>query len=53
MSLKIDWVIHCVANGACDECNNIETGFFPYACIAHTHVIMIYVHMYFEVVFRI
>lgn len=29
MSLKIDWVIHCVANGACDECNNIETGFCP------------------------
>lgn len=37
MSLKIDWVIHCVANGACDDCNNIETGFLPYACNAHTH----------------
>lgn len=42
MSLKIDWVIHCVANGACDECNNIETGFLPYACNAHTHGMMRY-----------
>ena len=53
MSLKIDWVIHCVANGACDECNNIETGFLPYACNAHTHGMMRYGHMDFQLVLRI
>ena len=37
MDQKIDWVIHLVANGACDECGEIETGFLPYMCNAHTH----------------
>lgn len=27
MDQKIDWVIHLVANGACDECGEIETDF--------------------------
>lgn len=29
MNNKIDWVIHLVANGACDECGRTESGFRP------------------------
>ena len=37
MDQKIDWLIHLVANGACDECGEVETDFLPYMCNAHTH----------------
>ena len=29
MDQKIDWLIHLVANGACDECGEVETDFCP------------------------
>ena len=32
MDQKIDWLIHLVANGACDECGEVETDFLPYMC---------------------
>ena len=35
---KIDWIIHCCANGVvCDGCNKVETGFLKNTCNAHTH----------------
>ena len=37
MNNNIDWIIHLVANGACDECGKEEKGFLPYTCNAHTH----------------
>ena len=45
MNNKIDWVIHLVANGACDECGRTENGFRPYICNAHTHGLAAYEHM--------
>ena len=36
MNNNIDWIIHLVANGACDECGKEEKGFLPYTCNAHT-----------------
>lgn len=30
MNNNIDWIIHLVANGACDECGKEEKGFLPY-----------------------
>lgn len=50
MDQKIDWVIHLVANGACDECGEIETGFLPYMCNAHTHWLERYGHLDFQMV---
>ena len=50
MDQKIDWVIHLVANGACDECGEIETGFLPYMCNAHTHGLERYGHLDFQMV---
>ena len=50
MEQKIDWVIHLVANGACDECGEIETGFLPYMCNAHTHGLERYGHLDFQMV---
>ena len=50
MDQKIDWVIHLVANGACDECGEIETGFLPYMCNAHTHGLERYGHLGFQMV---
>ena len=37
MNNNIDWIIHLVANGACDECGKEGKGFLPYTCNAHTH----------------
>ena len=48
--LKIDWIIHCCANGACDECGIVETGFLPNTCNAHTHGMEKYCHMDFQMV---
>ena len=48
---KIDWIIHLCANGACD-CGEVETGFRPYLCNAHTHGMQKYGHMDFQMVLR-
>lgn len=48
---KIDWIIHCCANGvACSECGDVETGFIPHTCNAHTHGMEKYHHMDFQMV---
>lgn len=48
---KIDWIIHCCANGVvCEECKKVETGFLQYACNAHTHGMERYHHMDFQMV---
>lgn len=48
---KIDWIIHCCANGVvCDGYNKVETGFLQYACNAHTHGMERYHHMDFQMV---
>lgn len=48
---KIDWVIHCCANGVvCDECGTVETGFITNTCNAHTHGMGKYHHMDFQLV---
>lgn len=52
MRKKVDWIIHLVANGACDECGKTETGFLPYLCNAHTHGMEKYGHTDFQMVLR-
>lgn len=47
---KIDWMIHLVANGACDACGRKESSFLPYTCNAHTHGMEKYHHMDFQMV---
>lgn len=47
---KIDWIIHLVANGACDACGKEETGFLSYTCNAHTHGMERYGHPDFQIV---
>ena len=53
MDKKIDWIIHCCANGYCEECGEIETGFLPFLCNAHTHGMERYGHMDFQLVLRL
>ena len=50
MDQKIDWLIHLVANGTCDECGAVETDFLPYMCNAHTHGLERYGHLDFQMV---
>lgn len=51
MRNEIDWIIHLCANGVvCEECGEIEDGFIPYACNAHTHGMSRYGHPDFQVV---
>ena len=50
MNNNIDWIIHLVANGACDECGKEEKGFLPYTCNAHTHGMEKYDHPDFQVI---
>ena len=50
MNNNVDWIIHLVANGACDECGKEEKGFLPYTCNAHTHGMEKYGHPDFQVV---
>ena len=52
MQKGVDWIIHLVANGACDECGKTEMGFLPYLCNAHTHGMEKYGHMDFQMVLR-
>ena len=47
---KCDWIIHLVANGACDECGKEEDSFLPYVCNAHTHGMERYDHLDFQLV---
>lgn len=47
---KIDWIIHCCANGICDECGKAETRFLKNMCNAHTHGMQKYGHMDFQLV---
>lgn len=49
-SNKIDWIIHLVANGACDACGKEETGFLSCTCNAHTHGMERYGHPDFQIV---
>lgn len=53
MKQKIDWIIHLVANGACDECGKVETDFLPYMCNAHTHGLERYRHLDFQMVLQL
>lgn len=46
---EVNWIIHFVANGACD-CGCSETGFLPHACNAHTHGMDQYGHSEFQFV---
>ena len=50
MKQEINWIIHLVANGACDICGKKETGFLPYLCNAHTHGMAQYGHPDFQLV---
>ena len=51
MSNIISWEIHLCANGeACDICGEIEHGFMPYICNAHTHGMNKFNHKDFQVV---
>ncbi|RFZ76103.1 hypothetical protein DS742_25350 [Lacrimispora amygdalina] len=53
MKQKVDWIIHCCENGACDECGRVETNFLPYTCNAHTHGMERYEHMDFQMVLHL
>ena len=53
MDKKIDWIIHCCANGYCEECGKVEIGFLPFLCNAHTHGMARYGHMDFQLVLRL
>lgn len=50
---KVDWIIHLVANGACDECGKNEDSFLPFLCNAHTHGMQKYNHMDFQLVLHL
>ena len=50
MKRKTDWIIHLVANGACDACGKKEKGFLPNLCNAHTHGMEKYAHPDFQLV---
>ena len=52
MDSYIDWIIHCVVNGVCDACGNIENSFIPYVCNAHTHGMVRYHHLDFQLVLQ-
>ena len=38
MNNNIDWIIHLVANGACDECGKEEKGFLQCAYSWHGEI---------------
>lgn len=53
MKPKIDWMIHCVANGvACNDCGKTEDCMLPKICNAHTHGMERYGHLDFQIVLR-
>lgn len=49
---EINWIIHCCENGACD-CGQVESGFLPYTCNAHTHGMEKYGHRDFQLVLNL
>lgn len=50
----IDWIIHLVANGVCcGECGEVENGFLPNMCDAHTHGMDKYGHQEFQMILMI
>lgn len=51
MESKINWEIHCVANGACSE-GGFEDCMLPKTCNAHTHGMEQYGHLDFQLVLR-
>ena len=51
MEPKINWIIHCVANGACGE-GGFEDCMLPKTCNAHTHGMEQYGHLDFQLVLR-
>lgn len=51
MESKINWIIHCVANGAC-ECGSLENCMLPRTCNAHTHGMEQYGHPDFQLALR-
>lgn len=53
MRAKIDWIIHCCANGACDACGKVEDSYIQYACNAHTHGMERYGHPDFQLVLQL
>lgn len=50
MGTKVDWIVHLVANTACEECGEKENKFLQYACNAHTHGMENYGHQDFQFV---
>lgn len=53
MEPKINWIIHCVANGAtCAVCDKPEDCMLPKTCNAHTHGMEQYGHLDFQLVLR-
>lgn len=53
MEREVDWVIHFIANGVvCEECGEMEQGFIPNACNAHTHGMDKYRHPDFQLVIQ-
>lgn len=53
MKSNIDWIIHCVANGAiCEKGGCVEDCMLPRTCNAHTHGMEKYGHKDFQLVLR-
>ena len=51
---EIDWIIHLCCNGAaCAECGEVENGFLPFMCNAHTHGMGKYHHPDFQMVLNL
>lgn len=47
----INWIIHLCTNGVpCGECGEVEDGFLPKTCNAHTHGMERYGHPDFQLV---
>ena len=52
MKPEINWIIHCVANGASCECGCAEDCMLPRTCNAHTHGMEQYGHPDFQLILR-
>lgn len=52
--MKIDWIIHMVANGlTCAECGKAENPFLVNLCNCHTHGMARYNHLDFQMVLHV
>ena len=47
---NMDWIIHYVNNHDCELCGKMDFPFLPYICDAHTHGLVNYGHLEFQVV---